>query len=144
MLSYVNPSGPSGLRDGVCPRAHAFEVWIWSVGMMSVGSLAALIFCRAARALFFNLTRKKLTCTKKISYWKQIATIRQIIFFPTGNISLLSVKFSTPPQAAKIGELDALSSSLVRHLLDVVIDDKVWLLHKVIMLSPHRLSLNFK
>ena len=28
----------------------------------------------------------------KVSYWKEIATIRQIVFFPTGNISLLSVK----------------------------------------------------
>ena len=28
----------------------------------------------------------------KVSCWKEIATIRQIVFFPTGNISLLSVK----------------------------------------------------
>ena len=86
----------------------------------------------------FNLSSKKLTCTEKVSYWKQIATIRQIIFFPTGNISLLSVKFSISHRAAKIG-LDALSSSLVlsHAVLDVVIDDKVRLLfRKAIMLSP--------
>ena len=28
----------------------------------------------------------------KVSYWKDFASIRQIVFFPTGNISLLSVK----------------------------------------------------
>ena len=30
---------------------------------------------------------------QKVSYWKQFASIRQIVFFPTGNIWLLSVKF---------------------------------------------------
>ncbi len=49
---------------------------------------------------------------KKVSYWKEIATIRQIIFFPTGNISLLSVKFLPLSRVAKIEGPRVLPSSL--------------------------------
>ena len=37
--------------------------------------------------------KKRGTSAQKVSYWKEISTIRQIVFFPTGNFSLLSVKF---------------------------------------------------
>ena len=36
---------------------------------------------------------------QKVSYWKHFASIRQIVFFPTGNFSLLSVKFFEPLRA---------------------------------------------
>ena len=38
-------------------------------------------------------SKKPTTWGQKVSYWKRFATIRQIVFFPTGNFSLLSVKF---------------------------------------------------
>ncbi len=43
------------------------------------------------RARFLDDSRRVIE-RKKVSYWKPFATIRQIIFFPTGNFSLLSVK----------------------------------------------------
>ena len=38
---------------------------------------------------------------QKVSYWKSFASIRQIVLFPTGNISLLSVKLFTPMSGEK-------------------------------------------
>ena len=38
---------------------------------------------------------------EKVSYWKEIASIRETVFFPTGNISLLSVKFLSESEGEK-------------------------------------------